>query len=314
MKNFILDVDTGVDDAFALLFAARHPEINLLGVTCVDGNTNLKQVVINTLKVLDAAEAGDIPVGVGATRPLIDEPRYAEHVHGKDGLGDMGYPESARKVDPRPAVELMRDLIEGSSEPVTLIPLAPLTNIALFLRAFPESAKKVERIVLMGGSASQGNATATAEFNIWHDPEAAAIVFQSGIPITMYGLDVFNQLRMNKSFSERLLATSHAPSTFGGRLIDAMLSRLNYEITLGDYGAVAVALYPELATQETMKVMVDTTFGPNRGATICDHRPEEFQERNYTKTWLEQNPGVQVCKTIKVDELRELWMETLSRP
>ena len=314
MKNFILDVDTGVDDAFALLFAARHPEINLLGVTCVDGNTNLKQVVINTLKVLDAAEAGDIPVGVGATRPLIDEPRYAEHVHGKDGLGDMGYPESTRKVDPRPAVELIRDLVEGSKDSVTLIPLAPLTNIALFLRSFPETAKKLERIVLMGGSASQGNATATAEFNIWHDPEAAAIVFQSGIPITMYGLDVFNDLRMSRDFSARLLAKNHAPSTFGGRLIDSMLDRLKYEITLGDYGAVAAALYPELTTQETMKVMVDTTFGPNRGATICDHRPEEFQERNYTKTWLEQNPGVQVCKAIKIDEMRELWMETLSRP
>jgi len=94
MKTFILDVDTGVDDAFAILFAARHPEINLIGVTCVDGNTNLKQVVINTLKVLDASEAGDIPVGVGATRPLIDEPRYAEHVHGADGLADLGGPAS----------------------------------------------------------------------------------------------------------------------------------------------------------------------------------------------------------------------------
>ena len=313
MKNFILDVDTGVDDAFALLFAARHPEINLLGVTCVDGNTNLKQVVINTLKVLDAAEAGDIPVGVGATRPLIDEPRYAEYVHGADGLGDLNYPESTRTVDPRPAVELIRDLVEGSKDPVTLIPLAPLTNIALFLRSFPETAKKLERIVLMGGSASQGNATASAEFNIWHDPEAAAIVFQSGIPITMYGLDVFGDLKMHNSFAKRLHEKSHAPSTFGAKLIDAMLARHKEEITLGDYGAVAVALYPELSTQETMKVMVDTTFGPNRGATICDHRPIEYQELGYTKSWLEQNLTVQVCKTIKVDELRELWMDTLSR-
>lgn len=314
MKNFILDVDTGVDDAFALLFAARHPEINLLGVTCVDGNTNLKQVVINTLKVLDGAEAGDIPVGAGATRPLIDEPRYAEHVHGADGLGDIGFPESKRTIDPRPAVELIRDLIEGSNEAVTLIPLGPLTNIALFLRSFPETAKKLDRIVLMGGSASAGNATATAEFNIWHDPEAAAIVFQSGIPITMYGLDVFNDLRMNRSFSERLLEKGHAPSTFAARLVDAMLDRLNYEITLGDYGAVAVALFPELSKQVTMKVIVDTTFGPNRGATICDHRPEEFQEREYARAHSLGSPRVDVCTEINVDALRELWMETISRP
>ena len=157
-KNLILDVDTGIDDAFALLFAARHPEINLLGVTCVDGNTNLKQVVINTLKVLDAAGAGNIPVSSGATRPLIDEPRYAEYIHGSDGLGDLGTPASTRALDPRPAVELLRDLVEGADGPVTLVPLAPLTNIALFLRSYPETAAKLERIVLMGGSASSGNA------------------------------------------------------------------------------------------------------------------------------------------------------------
>lgn len=310
MKNFILDVDTGVDDAFALLFAARHPEINLLGVTCVDGNTNLKQVITNTLKVLDGAEAGDIPVSAGATRPLIDEPRYAEHVHGADGLGDLGFPESKRKLDPRPAVELMRDLIEGSKDPVTLIPLAPLTNIALFLRSFPETAKKLERIVLMGGSASIGNATATAEFNIWHDPEAAAIVFQSGIPITMYGLDVFNELRMNRDHVKRLMEKNHAPSTFAGSLVKAMLDRLEYEITLGDYGAVATALRPELATQVNMKAMVDTTFGPNRGATICDRRPEAFQELDPAHL---DAPRIDVCTEIDVDAMRELWMETISR-
>ena len=111
-KNLILDVDTGIDDAFALMFAARHPEINLLGVTCVDGNTNLKQVIINSLKVLDAAGAANIPVAKGAARPLIEEPRYAEYIHGSDGLGDLGTPASTRALDPRPAVELIRDLVE----------------------------------------------------------------------------------------------------------------------------------------------------------------------------------------------------------
>ena len=187
----ILDVDTGVDDAFAVLFAARHPQINLIGITCVDGNTNVNQVVANTLKVLDAAGAGDIPVARGAVRPLLGKSEYAEYVHGADGMGDLGIAPSSRKTDPRSAIELLRDLVEGSKDPVTIVPMAPLTNIALFLRAFPETAKKVHRIVMMGGSASAGNATAAAEFNVWHDPEAAAIVFQSGVPITMYGLDVF---------------------------------------------------------------------------------------------------------------------------
>ena len=309
MKNFILDVDTGVDDAFALMFAARHPEVNLIGVTCVDGNTNLKQVVINTLKVLDAAEAKEIPVAAGAARPLIDEPRYAEHVHGVDGLADLGTPESTRVVDKRPAVELLRDLIEQSKDPVTLIPLAPLTNIALFLRSFPETAKKLERIVLMGGSAGAGNATATAEFNIWHDPESAAIVFNSGVPITMYGLDVFMDLRMNESHSSKLITSGHAPSIFGGCLIKSMFDRLNHEITLGDYGAVATALYPELTKTERFRVTVDTTFGPNRGMTVCDRRPLFIQELD---PGFETSAFVDVVLEIDVDAIRNLWIKAIT--
>ena len=142
----ILDVDTGFDDAFAVLFAAQSEEVNLLGITCVDGNTNVHQVVKNTFKVLDAAGAGDIPVAMGATRPLVEEPLYAEHIHGADGMGDLGLPESQRKLDPRSAIELLRDLIEESAEPVTLVPVAPLTNIANFINAFPDTAKKLKEI------------------------------------------------------------------------------------------------------------------------------------------------------------------------
>jgi len=120
--SIILDVDTGVDDAFAVLFAALHPDINLLGITCVDGNTNIDQVVANTLKVLDAAGAPDIPVARGAVKPLLGKSQYAEYVHGADGMGDLGITPSARKVDSRSAVELLRDLIEQSKEPVTIVP------------------------------------------------------------------------------------------------------------------------------------------------------------------------------------------------
>jgi pyrimidine-specific ribonucleoside hydrolase len=310
-KNLILDVDTGVDDAFALLFAARHPMINLVGVTCVDGNTNLKNVVANTLKVLDAAGAGEIPVAAGATRPLVDEPRYAEFVHGSDGMVDMGIAPSNRKVDPRPAVELLRDLIEGSAEPITLIPLAPLTNVALFLRAFPESAKKLERIVLMGGSASAGNATATAEFNIWHDPEAAAIVFSSGIPITMYGLDVFTRLQINNQDGARLAEQATGSSAFAGKLIQNFIAQMTHEVTLGDYGAVATAIAPELVTVEKFRVVVDTTFGPNRGQTVCDRR--SFAE-SAPPSPHSHAPVVDVIMDLDVDAIRSLWFETISDP
>ena len=200
----ILDVDTGFDDAFAVLFAAMNPEVDLLGITCVDGNTNVHQVVKNTLIVLDAADAGPIPVAMGATRPLVEEPLYAEHIHGKDGMGDLALPESKRAIDPRSAVDLMRDLVEARPNEITLVPVAPLTNIANFITTHPETAKKLKEICLMGGSASVGNATAMAEFNIWHDPEAADIVFRSGIPITMYGLDVFYHPLVTESEAVRL--------------------------------------------------------------------------------------------------------------
>ena len=307
-KNLILDVDTGIDDAFALLFASRHPDINLLGVTCVDGNTNLEQVIINTLKVLDAAGAGDIPVARGAHRPLIDMPRYAEYIHGSDGLGDLGLPPSQRTLDSRTAVELIRDLVEASPEPVTLVPLAPLTNIALFLRAFPETAKKLEGIVLMGGSASSGNATPAAEFNIWHDPEAAAIVFSSGVPITMYGLDVFMEPRVSREHVAELLSHGQDCSTFAGNLIQSFIERIGDEVTLGDYGAVASAIRDELTTFETFNVLVDTTFGPSRGQTICDRRPWRDLEPASTHA---HAPEVRVALQIDAPSMVSLWIETI---
>ena len=310
--SMILDVDTGVDDAFAVLFAARHPEINLLGITCVDGNTNVDQVIANTLKVLDAAGAGDIPVARGAVRPLLGKSQYAEYVHGADGMGDLGIAPSSRKVDPRTAVELLRDLIEQSSEPVTLVPLAPLTNIALFLRAFPETAKKLHRIVLMGGSASAGNATAAAEFNVWHDPEAAAIVFQSGIPITMYGLDVFMRPGASSEDAAKLKKSSDPAAQFAATLIEAFIERLHVSpITLGDYGAVASAIRPELFTTEIFDVVVDTSQGPARGQTICDRR-EPFLKALEPND-LSDAASVRVVLDLDVAAVEQLWFSTISQ-
>lgn len=310
--SIILDVDTGVDDAFAVLFAARHPEINLLGITCVDGNTNVDQVIANTFKVLDAAGAGDIPVARGAVRPLLGKSEYAEYVHGADGMGDLGIAPSARKVDSRSAVELLRDLIESSKDPVTLIPIAPLTNIALFLRAFPETAKKLHRIVLMGGSASAGNATAAAEFNVWHDPEAAAIVFQSGVPITMYGLDVFMRPGASSDNAAQLLKSPEPAAQFAGTLIDAFIERLHVSpITLGDYGAVACAIHPELFTTEIFDVVVDTSQGPARGQTICDRRAPFLKALEPND--LTDAASVRVVLDLDVEAVQQLWFKTIDK-
>lgn len=310
--SIILDVDTGVDDAFAVLFAAMHPAINLLGVTCVDGNTNVDQVVANTLKVLDAAGAGDIPVARGAIRPLLGKSEYAEYVHGADGMGDLGITPSYRKVDSRSAIELLRDLIEETKEPVTLVPIAPLTNIALFLRAFPETAKKLNRIVLMGGSASAGNATAAAEFNVWHDPEAAAIVFQSGVPITMYGLDVFMRPGATKENAAQLLKSSAPAPQFAGTLIQAFIERLHVSpITLGDYGAVACVIHPELFTTEVFDVVVDTSHGPARGQTICDRRAPFL--KSIEPNDLTDSAAVRVVLDLDVEAVEQLWFKTIDK-
>lgn len=304
MRSIILDVDTGVDDAFALLFAARHPEINLLGVTCVDGNTNLPQVCENTLQVLEMAGAKDIPVSAGAHKPLIGESLYAEHVHGKDGLGNLSSRSHGRKLDPRHAVVLIRDLIEESQEPVTLVPVGPLTNIALFISTFPDTARKLERIVIMGGSASTGNATATAEFNIWHDPEAAHMVFESGIPITMYGLDVFYEVKVGPNDLAYLRSRGSEAARFAADLVEFMLGHMGPEITLGDYGAVAATLDPSVITTETMYVAVDITNGPNRGQTICDKRPDHplFQLNRVGKK-------AEIALTVDKDRLVQDWLK-----
>jgi pyrimidine-specific ribonucleoside hydrolase len=265
--------------------------------------------VANTLQVLDAAGAADIPVARGAIRPLLGQSQYAEYVHGEDGMGDLGLPPSRRTIDSRSAIELLRDLVDESNEPVTLVPLAPLTNIALFLRAFPESAKKLKRIVLMGGSASAGNATPAAEFNVWHDPEAAAIVFQSGIPITMYGLDVFMRPCVSAEEAVKLSKSSDPCAQFAGRLINAFVERIGSPVTLGDYGAVASVIAPELVTTQRFDVVVDTSSGPARGQTIVDRRPA--LELEIEPLRLENAAKVDVTLDLDVEGMRQLWLKTI---
>ena len=175
----VLDVDTGVDDACALLLAALHPRLDLRAVTCVGGNAPLADVVRNTLVVLETAGRGDVPVGIGAARPLLDEPVDARHVHGEDGMADLGMPAPTLRPDPRPAIDLLRDTIEeqaAAGVPVTVVPLAPMTNLALLARVHPQAFARIGRIVFMGGGVDISNATAAAEVNVLLYQEATAWV------------------------------------------------------------------------------------------------------------------------------------------
>ena len=194
-RPILLDVDTGTDDALAILYAVRHPDLDVLGISCVAGNSGVDQVVTNTLKILDAAGArSDIPVARGAAQPLVERARPEGAFHGEDGLGGVVLPDPTRTPSDLTAVELLRRQITDSPTPVTLVGLAPQTNLALLLTLHPEVLGNVERVVFMGGSASVGNVTAVAEFNVWQDPEAATCVIESPVPTAMYGLDVFTRL------------------------------------------------------------------------------------------------------------------------
>lgn len=272
----ILDVDTGVDDALAILFAVAHPDIEVLGISCVAGNASLERVVENTLRILDVAGAPAIPVAAGARRPLISAARAASHVHGEGGLGTVHLPPSDRTPEPVNAIELMRRLITDSPRPVTLVALAPQTNLALLLRQYPDLAENIERIVFMGGSASGGNATAVAEFNVWHDPEAAAIVLDAGIPTFMYGLDVFNQVSVDREAAAALEAGDSAYGRVVGALLTNRVARgasgvAEYSGLIGDAGAICALVDPDALETRMLPVRVELT-GYGRGQTIVDRR------------------------------------------
>lgn len=309
----ILDVDTGVDDALAILFAVRHPGLDLLGISCVAGNAPLAQVVDNTLRVLDAAGAPALPVAAGAARPLIEAPRAARHVHGSDGLGGLALPPTARRPEPVGAVELLRRLILDHDRPVTLVALAPQTNLALLLRTYPEVAGNLERIVFMGGSASVGNATAVAEFNVWHDPEAAAIVLDSGVPAYMYGLDVFNRVAVDH---DTAVALEHGGDPLG-RVVGALLGHrvalsedddAEYTGLIGDAGAVCSIVDPLALRTEVRPVRVELS-GYGRGQTLVDLRT--FAGEDVVHGLVDEWARVEVALEADAGRIARLFLDTL---
>lgn len=275
-RPIILDCDPGHDDALALLLALARPEARLLGVTTVAGNAPLAATTRNALAVLTLADRTDVPVAAGADRPLRRPLEVASVVHGPGGLEGADLPEPEQDPVPEPAVEFIARAVEASPVPVTLVPTGPLTNIALFLSAYRRlAADKVGGICLMGGAIGTGNWTPSAEFNIWVDPEAAAIVFESGLPIAMIGLDVTHQAIMTLADGDRLAA-------IGNRTGAAFADLLRYfaRYHRDRYGwdgapihdAVAVAHVLGLGLVETRRgrVDVETVSELTRGRTVVD--------------------------------------------
>ena len=325
-RRVVLDVDTGVDDACALLLAARHPGIDLVAVTCVGGNASVDDVLRNTLTVMEAVGRSDVPVARGAERPLLEPPVDARHVHGADGMADLGWPEPRLQPDPRHAVSLLHDVLVDAARPgpdgedrrVTLIPLAPLTTIALLLRTHPEVTTGLREIVFMGGAAAIGNATASAEFNVFHDPEAAAVVLDAtavaGVPVTMWGLDVFYRPRVTRARAEELVAVGgRGAAELAGRLVLHQCDRFGTDdATIGDAGAVCAVLDPEGMRTSPLPVRVELAGTWSRGRTIVDRRAWEGD--------MTHDPHGLAPSTVAValeadgERYARLWLETVGAP
>lgn len=274
----VIDTDPGIDDALAILLALASPEVDLRLVTTVHGNVDLALTTENALRVLHLAGRSDVPVAAGAQGALIHpQPERAGHVHGAEGLGGVQLPPSPARVDPRPAVTALAELLMSSPEPVTVAPIGPLTNIALLLAVHPEAAARIDRLVVMGGSAGHGgNVTAAAEFNIWSDPEAAAAVFGSTIPTVMVGLDV----TMPTVLTEAGIARFAAAGPIGATAAAILEQYLDHARDV--YGTAGVVVHDALALTEAIApgtvgtvrrdVVVDTTLGSGRGQTVVDRR------------------------------------------
>jgi pyrimidine-specific ribonucleoside hydrolase len=261
-KRIVLDVDTGTDDALAILYALRHKDLDVIGISCVAGNATLDQVVINTCKVLDAAGVGDIPIAAGAAGPLLERARRQGASHGPDGLGGIQLPDSVRKRSPLHAVELLRQLIMISPEPVTVVTLAPKTNVALLLTRYPDVAARLEQIIFMGGAVGGEAATGVAEYNVWQDPEAASIVIESPVPVTMYGLDMFHRLLVDHTDIGRFRAHDHPAIWLAGELLYRRRASSDgpngeYAGLLGDAGATVLLTNPELFMTRELGVRVN---------------------------------------------------------
>ena len=271
----IVDSDPGLDDALAIGLAVARPELNLLAVTTVGGNADVRHCTTNALRLLNVYGASDVPVAEGSAGAIFGSIVRATEIHGEAGIGSTVLPASPATARPEGAVALIARILREHPEPVVIAPIGPLTNIALLLRLHPELASRIAHICLMGGSIGDGNTTVSAEFNVYADPEAAAIVFESGLPITMMGLDVTHQAILRTPAAERLRGLGTKSGSVAAELVDFALEREGQWYgtpRMAVHVAVAIAhlAIADLIDVAEYDVQVDTGNGPARGRTVCD--------------------------------------------
>jgi purine nucleosidase len=272
VRRVIIDTDPGTDDALALMMALNSPDLDVQGITTVGGNATLAHTTRNALRLMEYLGAVGIPVAVGAARPMHHSFTYAYHFHGSAGLG-VRLPAPKSKVHAAPAVQLIHDSVSAFPKEVIILAIGPLTNIAKVLLKHPNLSEQIADIVVMGGAVEvPGNITPHAEFNIYDDPWAANIVFSSGVPITLVGLDVTHQTYFHRDEGPRWFAGKSKSSQLSNRILNNRFSArpdLN-EFHLHDPLAVAALIESDILTYRHANVSV-VTEGEARGRTVATY-------------------------------------------
>jgi purine nucleosidase len=305
-KPLIIDCDPGVDDAIALLLAFAAPQLQILGITTVAGNVPLSLTQKNAGKICEIARRVDLPIYAGCPRPMLRPLITAEYIHGVTGLDGANLPEPQMPIQPQHAVDFLIDTLMAAIEPITLATLGPLTNVAIALIKEPRIVPKVSQLVCMGGAIGRGNVTASAEFNIYVDPHAAQVVFTSGLPLTLIGLDVTHQVLTT---AERLAAI-RGLGTPVSQAAAALLTHYGayeanrYGVTaspLHDPCVIAYLMAPHLFTSSPARVDVETISELTMGRTVVDF---QAGDRPF---------NAQVVQTLEVDDFYHLLIDSLAR-
>ena len=319
-KKIVIDTDPGTDDALALMLALNSPELDVRAITVVPGNVTAAMGLDNALRMVSLANRCDIPVAAGAQNPLFQKLITAEFWHGKNGLANVELPPSQCKVDPRFGPDLIIQLVHASPHEITLVPVGPLTNIALAVEKDPSIVPLVKEVILMGGSINGGNVTAAAEANIYNDPEAAQIVFQAGWPLTMVGLEVGDKALFTHKYLDELRQT-HGP------INDFIVSVLRFLVTLSatfgspgspmyDPSAVAVAIDSTLVKVQEMHVDVETRGEFTRGETVGNRHGEVERNVLHGDRYIIEGvdkvtPNAKVCVDVDAGRFLQLFVSRI---
>lgn len=316
-KRVIIDTDPGTDDAMAIILALNSPELKVEALTVVPGNVDGRQGLENALKIVSLAGRCDITVAGGAQHPLNQKLITAQFWHGKNGLANVELPATKCKADARFGPDLIIEMVHRYPHEITLIPVGPLTNIALAVSKDPSIAALVKDIVIMGGSITGGNVNGAAEANIYNDPEAAQIVFNAGWMVTMVGSDVGERTLITRKYLAEL-QSSHGPqSDFIAKIADFYLTRSEKSGYSGaamyDPLAVGIAIDPTLGTMKEMHVDVETKGEFTRGETVANRMGSNENNVLHGDHYeiegvVELKPNARVCTASDADRFLELFV------